>query len=40
MSNDQLIKELQETIKKQKEEILEKEKIVGELMQQIEEQNN
>ncbi|MEF2662950.1 MAG: hypothetical protein U0M92_01355 [Bacilli bacterium] len=40
MSNDQLIKELQETIKKLKEEILEKEKIVGELMQQIEEQNN
>ena len=40
MNNDQLIKELQETIKKLKEEILEKEKIVGELMQQIEEQNN
>ena len=40
MSNDQLNKELQETIKKLKEEILEKEKIVGELMQQIEEQNN
>lgn len=39
MNNEQIIKEMQETIEKLKLEILEKENIVAELMQQIEEQN-
>lgn len=36
MNDTQLIKELQETIEKLKKEILDKEKIIAELTQQLE----
>lgn len=40
MNNEQIIKEMQETIEKLKKEILQKENVITELMQQIEELNN
>ena len=39
MNNEQLVKEIQETIEKLKKEILEKEDLLAELMQQVEEPN-
>ena len=39
MNNEQLVKEIQETIERLKKEILEKEDLLAELMQQVEEQN-
>lgn len=40
MSDEQLIKEVQEAIEKLKVDILQKENVVTELLQQIEEQSN
>lgn len=40
MNNEQIIKELQETIEKLKNEILQKENVITQLIQQIEEQKN
>lgn len=40
MNNDEVIIQLQETIEKLKKEILDKEKIITELLEQIEQQEN
>lgn len=39
MNNDEVIKQLQETIEKLKKEILEKENIITDLMEQLESSN-
>lgn len=39
MNTEQVIKEMQETIERLKKDILEKENVISELMQQIEEHN-
>lgn len=39
MNNDEVIKQLQETIEKLKKEILEKENVITSLMEQLESSN-